>query len=114
MLKEVTILILLLVCSVNAATIKGAIYDSDLNLLKNAIVKINTFPEQQYIAKEGTYLFEVGEGSYILKATLKQNNILFSSYEQNITINDEGTYNLDLILHLNCASGASNINLAIL
>jgi len=94
----IALLIVLLVNPVNAATIKGTVYNEDLSIQKNSIVEINTSPSQKIIAREGTYSFEVAIGEYTLKAKYLKNNEIFSSFEEKISIKDNGIYNLDLIL----------------
>ncbi len=85
---------LVLTQAVSAATLQGAVYDFSLNKLTNIIVEINTQPTQRQIAINGTYSFNVPQGSYNLLAKNIDNKILV---EENITINKEGTYTLDLI-----------------
>lgn len=81
-----------------ATTIKGEIYDLSFELNKNAIVEINTTPKQQKIAAEGTYEFQVPQGTYILKASVVQGNEITESVEEEITVAEAGEFRLDLLL----------------
>ncbi len=91
---KAVLLLLLLLPLANAATIYGAVYDFGLNKVE-AVVDIDTTPRQQMVAKNGSYSFAVNAGSYILRARhVKTDSII----EENITVNEDGSYVLDLIL----------------
>ena len=90
--------IMFLVNFVNAATIYGTVYDLSLKKVSNARVEINTSPKQVYVAQNGTYSFNVPDGKYAIKAQLIQKNDVLASVQENITISQDGTYVLDLIL----------------
>lgn len=98
-MKKLFIITLLLILSIvsiaTAAEIKGTIYDSSLNPIKNTIVEISTEPAQKYLAKDGSYTFQVQEGAYILTAKTTESKILT---EENITIKNDGEFNLDLFV----------------
>ena len=81
-----------------SATIYGTIYDLSLDRVKNARVEVNTEPNQFYISKNGSYAFNVPVGEYTVKAEQYIGNSLKASVSENITIKDDGTYVLDLIL----------------
>lgn len=83
-----------LVC---AATIHGVVYDDELNPAKNVVIKVNSAPEQTFVAKDGTYSFNLQPGSYVLQATHKKDYTDYKA-EESIEIKDEGNYVLDLIL----------------
>jgi len=89
---------LFLVSLANAATIYGTIYDLSLKKVSNARVEINTNPKQLIVAQNGTYSFNVPNGRYTLKAQIVQKNTIIASVEENITISQDGSYVLDLIL----------------
>lgn len=91
-------LILLISTIVIAAEIKGTIYDSSLNPIKNTIIEINTEPAQKYLAKDGSYAFQVQQGTYILTAKNTESKILT---EENVTIINDGEFNLDLFVFEN-------------
>tara|TARA_Y100000310_G_scaffold329253_1_gene398726 strand:+ start:2666 stop:3367 length:702 start_codon:yes stop_codon:yes gene_type:complete len=91
------IMILTLLPVVSAATIKGSVYDIFLDEINKAIVTIDTEPEQISISKDGSYLFNVPPGEYTIIATYYTEGDVYGLEEQ-ITIKEEGDYNIDLIL----------------
>lgn len=101
-MKKLFIIALLLILSitsiVTAAEIRGTIYDSSLNPINNIIIEINTEPAQKYLAKDGSYSFQVQEGTYILTAKTTESKILT---QENITIKNKGEFNLDLFVFEN-------------
>lgn len=90
----IIILCFLFIPIVHGATIKGNIYDLGLNPLNGVIVTIDTMPQQVFIVTDNSYEFIVKEGNYQITANYEDD--LFTS--ENITIVDNGTYKLDLIL----------------
>lgn len=84
-----------------AAIIHGNVYDLYLDKQNNAVVSINSVPEQTYVVKNGTYSIELQPGEYVLKADYSEMGELKSSAEENITIAEEGDYVIDLILFPN-------------
>ncbi|RMF54967.1 hypothetical protein D6745_03465, partial [Candidatus Woesearchaeota archaeon] len=92
----ITILLLITPC-VFSATIHGSIYDMNLEAAKNSVIRVNSVPEQVFVAKNGSYSFTLPKGDYIIKADYNSDNIDFSA-EENITIKEEGDYVLDIIL----------------
>ena len=83
----------------SAATLFGKIFDYNLRLASNSIIKINTFPEQQVVAVNGAYSFTVPEGEYIITAYLKDNQGLITHYlEHPISVAGSGSYVHDIIL----------------
>ena len=89
---------LFLIPSISAATIHGAVYDSDIEIVNGVIVTINTVPEQTAVASDGSYSFEVGPGEYVISFEYFENNELVYSSEEEISIVDEGDYLMDIIL----------------
>lgn len=84
--------------SVNAltATIQGSVYDLTLDKVSDVILEINTIPLQKYVAKNGDYTFKsIPIGEYVIKAYTQDKSLITS---ENITINQEGTYTIDLFL----------------
>ena len=75
-----------------AAVVKGTVFDSNLQPTK-AIVSINTAPSQTRVASNGEFNFEVPRGVFVLKASSGN-----ASYAQNISVESEGVFNVDLIL----------------
>ena len=97
----------------SAATIYGSVYDFSLDKVSNARVEINTSPKQFLIAKNGSYSFSVPNGAYTIKAQLIQKNTVVASVQENITIKQDGSYVLDLILFPDVEEGIENPNLNI-
>ena len=93
----IAVFLIFAVQAVSAATIHGTVYDLYLDKT-DAIVTINTIPEQTYVVKNGTYSFQLNTGTYELKAEYFEVGALISSVEENITITEEGDYVVDLIL----------------
>ena len=98
---------------VNAATIHGSVYDISLKKVNNAKVEINTSPKQQNIAQNGSYSFNVPIGFYTIKAFLLNKNTVIASVQENITVNQDGSYVLDLILFPDIEEGVEDINIDI-
>lgn len=86
---------LLALPSVFGVTIHGTVYDFELNRLSDSVVEINTSPNQQMVAKNGTYSFTVPPGTYALSARHEKSD---SDIEENISAAVEGDYVFDLIL----------------
>jgi len=88
------LLVLVLTFSlVSAATLKGSIYNSQLDLQKDVLVTLNTLPEQKMLSKEGTYSFVVPMGSYVLTVQGPE-----YSFSENVEIISDGEYIRDLFL----------------
>ena len=81
-----------------SATIYGTIYDLSLDKAEDVRVEINTEPKQFYISKNGSYAFNVPDGAYSIEAKQLVGTLLIASTSENITIRDDGSYVLDLIL----------------
>src|SRR3989344_5992387 len=95
----------------NAAAIHGTIYDLSLKKVSNARVEINTLPKQFVVAQNGSYAFNVPNGFYTIKAQLMQKNAVIASVQENITIKQDGSYILDLILFPDVEEGLEDIEL---
>ncbi|MBI2656655.1 hypothetical protein HYX03_02865 [Candidatus Woesearchaeota archaeon] len=95
----------------SAATIHGTAYDLSLKKLGNARVEINTTPKQLIVAQNGSYSFNVPDGSYTIKAQLLQKNSLIASVQENITVKEDGSYVLDLILFPDIEEGIEGIDI---
>ena len=63
------VLLLLFPQVVMAATLTGTVYDLGLEEVQNAIITINTEPEQRIVAKDGTYSVSIPEGVYVLRGS---------------------------------------------
>ena len=98
----------ILISSANAATIYGTIYDFSLKKVTNARVEINTLPRQMIVAQNATYSFNVPTGDYTITARLMQKNTSIASAQENITIKQDGSYVLDLILFPDVEEGVED------
>lgn len=88
------LLILLLTPSVVlAATLRGTIYNLELEPEPNVLISINTQPEQKLLATEGTYIFVLNSGKYVL--TAKKGTL---EVEEEVDISQEGDYTIDIFL----------------
>jgi len=76
-----------------AATIKGTIYNTNLEVETDVLVEIDTVPQQKFLAKEGTYNFDVPLGKY----TLTADKGLVSTTEE-VEIVENGEFIFDLFL----------------
>lgn len=100
-MKKQAVIILLLLLSVelaSAAKISGTVYDYTLNRAGNVILEVNSSPRQQYISKDGTYDFELSDGSYILTARSYNNGRLVSSDIEYLNISGNGNFVIDIIM----------------
>lgn len=92
------ILLLLLSLQASAATVYGTIYDFSLKQTENVRVSINTTPQQQLIAVNGRYSFNVAPGDYTIYVEQLGFGKIVSTASEEITIKDEGSYIRDIIL----------------
>ncbi len=98
-LLGIIIVILLLYPSISsAALIGGRVYDYSLNPISNVNVEINTNPKQREVADQSVYAFNVPKGSYVIIARQFEDGILKASTSEQITVDQDGEYKLDLIL----------------
>ncbi len=100
------VLLLLIASPVLGATIHGTVYDLDLNTVQ-AVVEINTIPQQVMVAKNGTYSFNVAQGNYTISANYTK---LSLATTESITVTQEGNYILDLILFPDLSEEESLMN----
>ena len=93
-MRYLFLLLLLTSQLVSAATLKGSIYDENLELATDVLIEVNTVPQQKYLAKSGSYSFELAPGKYTLTAKNTQYTVT-----ENIEIqSDTGAYLLDIFL----------------
>ena len=92
------VVLLILIDTAAAAIVHGSIYDLYLDKQPNAVITVNTTPKQTFVAKNGSYSFELPAGDYELKAEYYKFNELISSAEENVSITNEGDFVVDLIL----------------
>ncbi len=91
--------ITLLIFTCSAAVIEGKIYSWEtFEPLSNVIVEINTTPPQKILSKDGSYSFNVSPGNYVIRALYYRNGELLMKAEENITVEREGTYRIDILL----------------
>ncbi len=95
MIKKLLLLLMFLVLAESslAATIHGTVYDEGLDVVKDAIVEVDSVPKQREVAKDGTYSFTLSQGAYTI--TVKRDS---EAAEEEISIEKEGDYVLDLFL----------------
>jgi len=100
MYKKIILLIffLLFLDTAFAATIHGSIYDYSLDKVNDAILEVNSQPKQYFVAKNGTYVFNLPIGEYIIKVEQYKDEVLVAYTSENISVVDDGNYVLDLIL----------------
>jgi uncharacterized membrane protein len=103
LIKSICVIFLLIVCLnsvAQAATVHGTIYSwSDFEKpLQNAIVEVNSTPIQSKVATNGTYSFDLFPGNYTIKAKYYRKNILELTNEDNVSIEKEGNFTLDILL----------------
>lgn len=98
MLGITTIIVLLYSSISSAALIGGRVYDYSLNPISNVNVEINTTPKQREVAEQSVYAFNVPKGSYVIIARQFEDGILKASTTEQILVEQEGEYKLDLIL----------------
>lgn len=99
-MKRYVLLLIFFLCigTVRAATVHGDIYDLSLERVHDAIVNVNSTPEQVFVAVNGSYSFDLPPGDYVIKASYKNE----SFDEQNVTVTEEtGDFVIDLILFPN-------------
>lgn len=92
------IVLLFLIDTALAATIHGTVYNLDLDKQENTIVTVDSAPMQTYVAKDGTYSFDLAPSDYNIEAKYYENNELISKTTESISIKEEGDYVVDLIL----------------
>lgn len=85
---------ILLTSLVQAATLEGNIYNYELEQESQVLIEIDTVPPQQYLSRDGTYLFDLSPGTYNLQASKGE---LVAVEEITITEN-EGSFVYDLFL----------------
>ncbi len=95
-MKKISLFIIILILfsfTASAATLKGSIYNTNLDLETNVLVEIDTTPTQKYLSKDGTYSFELSPGIYTL--TAKNDQYLV---QEEVRILTGGEYLLDVFL----------------
>lgn len=92
-----SLFLLLGIAFATATTLKGTIYNDQLEPEVNVLVEINTVPEQRFLSKNGLYSFNVPPGNYTLTA-FKGDIMVDDSVE--IVNQGEFVYDIFLIANL--------------
>lgn len=93
------ILVLLIILPVvHGARLYGAIYDQQVNPVRNVVVEVNSTPNQRHISRYGGYSFELERGSYTISAYLTQNQVTRLIAEEEVVITGDGEYLVDLFV----------------
>lgn len=95
-MKIIVLLILMLFIAstlTEAATIKGSVYNPQLELEEDVLIEINTIPLQKILVTDGDYSFDLSPGTYIL--TARKGLVEVS---EDVTIVKEGVFTLDIFL----------------
>jgi len=82
-----------------AATIHGTIYEwENFKPLNNAVVEINSTPEQNFVATNANYSFNLTPGNYLITANYFEGKTIVYSAKEDVVISDKGEYVHDLLL----------------
>jgi uncharacterized membrane protein len=87
------ILAVLIIPLATATTLKGSVYNSNLEIEPNVLIQINTVPIQKFLTKDGNFQFELPPGKYTLSA-----NKGLSEITEEIEIVQEGIFLYDIFL----------------
>lgn len=99
--KQFVVLILLffVFSFVSAATLRGTVYEwFSFRPLDNAIIQINTIPQQSIVSQNGEYSFQLPKGKYLLHAEYFEKAKLLYVADENVTIVNDGNFVLDLVM----------------
>ena len=82
-----------------AATIHGTIYEwENFKPLNNSVVEINSTPEQNFVATDATYSFNLTPGTYLITANYFEGKTIVYTAKEEVVISDKGEYVHDLLL----------------
>ncbi len=82
-----------------AATVHGTVYEwYSFEPLENAVVEVNSTPEQYFVASDAVYSFNLTPGSYLIAASYFEGGTVVYAAEETVTITENGDYVLDLLL----------------
>jgi len=97
--------------SVNASIISGRIYGPDFNLVKEVLVKVGTDSNvlSSMVSKDGTYSFDVKDGTYTIKAEVYDNGVKILEGEENVVISGKES-EVDLIVLPSIDEGLNEFN----
>lgn len=95
----VFLFLLFLQGNAQAVTIHGTVYEwSSFKPLNNAVVEINSTPEQYYVAKDAQYSFNLTPGTYRITANYFEGNERIYAVNETVVVSDKGEYVHDLLL----------------
>lgn len=95
----VFLFLLFLQGNAHAVTIHGTVYEwSSFKPLNNAVVGINSTPEQYYVAKDAIYSFNLTPGTYLITANYFEGNEIIYAVNETVVVSDKGEYVHDLLL----------------
>nr|MBA4405051.1 hypothetical protein [Nanoarchaeum sp.] len=106
-----TLLLALCINFVNGATLQGNIYDFELDSISDVLITVDSTPKQSMVSTDSMYSFELTPGTYTLTAQQLVGNITIASTTEQIEIEQEGTFRLDLILFPELEDAPEDINL---
>lgn len=97
---KLLLLLLFIFCTnlASATILYGNIYTWDLQPISNIYVTIDSTPQQNMVSTDGTYSFELNSGTYTLIAEQRQSGETLARSTEEITVNEEGTFRVDIIL----------------
>jgi uncharacterized membrane protein len=82
-----------------AATIHGTVYEwNSFKPLENAVIEINSTPEQSFVATNAEYSFNLTPGTYLITANYFEGNKRVYTTKDAVIISDDGEYIHDLLL----------------
>ena len=82
-----------------AATLHGTVYEwESFKPLDNAIVEINSTPEQNFVATGANYSFNLTPGTYLITANYFEGKTIVYTAKEEVVISDKGEYVHDLLL----------------
>ena len=82
-----------------AATIHGTVYEwESFKPLDNAVVEINSTPEQNFVATNANYSFNLTPGTYLITANYFEEKTIVYTAKEEVVISDKGEYVHDLLL----------------
>ena len=82
-----------------AATVHGTVHEwYSFEPLNNAVIKVNSTPEQSLVATDATYSFNLSQGTYLITASYFESGIQIYTGEEIVKVSGEGNYVLDLLL----------------
>jgi uncharacterized membrane protein len=95
----VLFLIIVLQGNAIAATIHGTVYEwNTFKTLDNSVIEINSIPEQNFVATDSEYSFNLTPGTYTINASYIEGDKVVYTAREEVVISGEGEYIHDLLL----------------